>query len=121
MKVRYFLASLLIIFLVLIFAKTSIKNSDVYITKGYSELHYYGELFVPIEEEFLPEGLEFDWYNGKWIDADVEGANWFLDKFILTDNVKSSEYDGEIFLYLESTIGGYYCLPAYKEKLMSAE
>jgi len=109
------------VLLCLVLPKSNIEKSDVYITKDYSTIYYYGEVYVPIQHELLPENLDFPYYDG--IDADVEGANFFLDKFFFTNYIYHTERNGEKFIDLHTDYdrneSDYYCLPSYKEKVMN--
>jgi len=121
LKTFSIVALLTLVFFILISTKSNIEKSDVFISKDYSMISYYGEIFVPIAEELLPYDLAFP-YEMAGINADVEGENWFLDNFFFTDYVFYKEHNGEKFIFLNTDYdvneSDYYCLPSYKERLI---
>jgi len=108
--------------LALILPKSNIENAAVIIAEDYSTITYNGNIYVPIQRGLLPSGLDFH-NNKEWIKATVEGQNYFLDKFFLTNYISVTEYNGEKFIYLNTDYdvneSDYYCLPSYKDNAKS--
>jgi len=118
---NYAIILVIVVLFVAIFAKSNVKNAEAVIAKDYSTITYEGEVYVPVQRDFLPEQLKFS-DNNDWIEATVEGQNYFLDKYFFTDYICVVEYDGEKFIYLSTDYdkneSNYYCLPSYKEAVI---
>jgi hypothetical protein len=100
--------------------QTNINNAKVLISNDYSYITYEGTKYVPISFELLPKNIIFN-YKNQPIKANVEGENYFLDKFFFTNYVYFADYNEFTFIYLNTDYdvneSDYYCSIEYKDNL----
>ncbi len=114
--------SIIIIPLMLILPRSCTWNAPVIIANDYSIIKYNGEIYIPIQSEMIPKELDF-FSNNNSIKATVEGENYFLDKFFLTNLIYVKNYNGYTFLYLNTDYdineSDYYCQKSYIDNLVN--
>ena len=113
--------SLVILVLALTLPRSNTNSADAVIASDYSTVTYNKKVYVPIGKEMLPSELDGMEGDTDMIKATVEGENYFLDKYFLTNLISVREYDGDTFIYLHTDYddneSNYYCSQSYKEKI----
>lgn len=112
-----------ILLCIIIIPRSNTDSAGAVVSSDYSSITYKGNVYVPIQLEKLPLEVKNIGMisSDDMIKATVENENYFLDKYFFTNYIAVKEYNGEIFIYLETDYdvneSNYYCSQEYKDKV----